>query len=52
MESAIREPDGHETVAGWGLVDRYLTTTRGGGIGSFTLSEEVARLLDEKEVRR
>ena len=45
VESALREPGGHETVAGWGLVDRYLTTTRGGGLGSVTLSEEVARLL-------
>jgi len=45
VESALRSPDGHETVIGWGLIDRYLTTTRGGGRGSAKLSEEVAALL-------
>ena len=50
VESALREPDGHETVLGWGLVDRYLTTSRGGGTGSVTLSEEIAHLLQAGSV--
>ncbi len=45
VESALREPDGHETVLGWGLLDRYLTTSRGGGMGSVTLSDEISHLL-------
>lgn len=45
VESALREPDGHETVLGWGLLDRYLTTTRGGGMGFVNLSEEISHLL-------
>lgn len=43
VESALREPDEHETVLGWGLLDLYLTTSRG-GTGSVTLSEEIPHL--------
>ena len=50
LESAVRHPDGHETVLGWGLLDSYLVTTRGGGKGWATLSEAVSLLLREGSV--
>ena len=50
FESALRHPDGHETIIGWGLIDGYLETTRGGGKGWVKLSEAVAHLLKEGSV--
>ncbi len=50
FESALRHPDGHETVIGWGLIDGYLVTTRGGGKGWVGISEPVAHLLREGSV--
>lgn len=50
IESAVRHVDGHETVLGWGLIDSYLVTTKGGGKGWIVLSEPVARLLTEGSV--
>ena len=50
FESALRHADGNETVLGWGLIDSYLVTTRGGGKGWVTLSEAVASLLQEGSV--
>jgi hypothetical protein len=50
FESALRHPDGHETVVGWGLIDGYLVTTRGGGKGWVKISEPVAHLLREGSV--
>lgn len=50
LESAVRHPDGHETVRGWGLVDGYTVTSRGGGKGWITMSEEVSELLREGSV--
>lgn len=50
IESAVRHPDGHETVLGWGFIDSYLVTTRGGGRGWIVLSEPIALLLREGSV--
>jgi hypothetical protein len=50
FESAVRHPDGHETVLGWGLIDSYLVTTRGGGKGWVQLSEPLGHLLSEGSV--
>ena len=50
IESAVRHADGHETVLGWGLIDSYLVTTKGGGKGWIVLSEPVALLLAEGSV--
>jgi hypothetical protein len=50
FESALRHPDGEETVLGWGLIDSYLVTTKGGGKGWVKLSETVAQLLREGSV--
>ena len=50
FESALRHADGNETVLGWGLIDSYLVTTRGGGKGWVKLSEAVASLLQEGSV--
>jgi hypothetical protein len=50
FESAVRHPDGNHTVLGWGLLDGYLVTTRGGGKGWVKLSETVAQLLREGSV--
>ena len=50
FESALRHPDGHETIIGWGLIDGYLVTTRGGGKGWVKISEPVAHLLREGSV--
>lgn len=50
VESALRHPDGHETVLGWRLIDNFLITTRGGGKGWITLNEAVAHLLREGSV--
>ena len=50
FESALRHPDGHETVIGLGLIDGYLVTTRGGGKGWVKISEAVAHLLREGSV--
>lgn len=50
IESAVRHPDGHETVLGWGLIDSYLITTKGGGKGWIVLSEPVSLLLAEGSV--
>lgn len=50
LESAVRHPDGHETVIGWGLIDDYLLTTRGGGKGWVRISESVSVLLREGSV--
>ena len=50
FESAVRHPDGHETVLGWGLIDSYLVTTRGNGKGWVQLSEPISRLLGEGSV--
>ncbi len=50
LESAVRHPDGHETVLGWGLIDSYLISTRGGGKGWVTVSEAVSLLLREGSV--
>ena len=50
FESAMRHPDGNQTVLGWGLIDGYLVTTRGGGKGWVKLSETVAHLLKEGSV--
>ena len=50
IESAVRHADGHETVLGWGLIDSYLITTKGGGTGWIALSEPVSRLLTEGSV--
>lgn len=50
LESAVRHPDGHETVIGWRLVDSYLITTRGGGRGWVAISEAVGGLLREGSV--
>lgn len=49
IKSAVRfvDDDGalHEDVLVWGLLDSARTTTRGGGRGLVTLSEQVAQLL-------
>ena len=49
IKSAVRYRDDggavHEDVLTWGLVDSTRTTTRGGGRGVVTLSEQVAELL-------
>lgn len=45
LESALRHPDGSETVLGWGLIDDYLLSTRGGGKGWVRISEAVSILL-------
>jgi hypothetical protein len=45
LESTVRYPDGHEEALGWGLVDWWRTTTRGGGRGALRLSEPVADLI-------
>lgn len=45
IESALRDPDGHEELMGWGLLDWYRTTTRGGGRGWAALSEQIAYLI-------
>ena len=50
FESALRHPDGDETILGWGLIDSYLVTTRGGGKGWVKLSEAVAHLLRDGSV--
>lgn len=50
LESAVRHPDGHETVLGWGLIDSYLISTRGGGKGWVMVSEAVSVLLREGSV--
>lgn len=50
FESALRHPDGNHTVLGWGLIDTYLVTTKGGGKGWVKLSEPVTRLLREGSV--
>jgi len=50
LESAVRHPDGHETVLGWGLIDSYLISTRGRGRGWVTISEAVSLLLREGSV--
>jgi hypothetical protein len=50
IESAVRHPDGHETVLGWRLIDNFLVTTRGGGKGWIVLNEAVAVLLREGSV--
>ncbi|MHB1486930.1 MAG: hypothetical protein ACYCS7_08760 [Acidimicrobiales bacterium] len=50
LESAVRHPDGHETVLGWGLIESYLISTRGGGKGWVTISEAVRLLLREGSV--
>ena len=50
IESAVRHADGNETILGWGLIDSYLVTTRGGGKGWIILSEAVAILLTEGSV--
>lgn len=50
FESALRHADGHETILGWGLIDSYLITTKGGGKGWVKLSETVAHLLREGSV--
>lgn len=50
FESALRHPDGQETLLGWGLIDHYLVTTSGNGKGRVQLSEPVAKLLDEGNV--
>ncbi len=50
FEFALRHPDGHETVIGWGLIDGHLVTTRGGGKGWVKISEAVAHLLQEGSV--
>jgi hypothetical protein len=50
IESAVRHPDGSETVLGWGLIDSYLVTTRGGGKGWIILSEPISLLLAEGSV--
>lgn len=49
LECALRDSSG-ETVLGFGLLDRYLTTERGGGQGWGVLSEEVAHLLRQGSV--
>jgi hypothetical protein len=50
IESAVRHPDGHETVLGWGLVDSYLVTTGGLSTGWIVLGEPVSHLLAEGSV--
>lgn len=50
VESALRDPDGHEEVMGWGLIDWYRTTTRGEGSGAVAISEQVAYLLKRGSV--
>ena len=50
IESAVRHPDGHETVLGWGLIDSYLVTTGGLGTGWIVLGEPISRLLAEGSV--
>lgn len=50
LESAVRYPDGHETVMGWRLIDNYLITTRGGGRGWVGISEAVGGLLSSGSV--
>lgn len=50
LESAVRHPDGHETIIGWGLIDDYLLTTRGGGKGWVRISDAVSTLLREGSV--
>ncbi|MDA8333144.1 MAG: hypothetical protein M0027_18420 [Candidatus Dormibacteraeota bacterium] len=50
VESALRAPDGHEEALLWGLLDRAFVTTRGGGQGWVTLSEEIAQLLQAGSV--
>lgn len=50
IESAVRHADGHETVIGWGLIDSYVVSTRGGGKGWIVLSEPVSLLLSEGSV--
>jgi len=50
VESAMRAPDGHEEVMGWGLIDWYRTTTRGGGRGSLAISQQIAYLLNRGSV--
>jgi hypothetical protein len=45
LESTLRYPDGHEEALGWGLVDWWRTTTRGGGRGALRLSEPIAELI-------
>jgi hypothetical protein len=45
LESAVRYPDGHETVIGWRLIDNYVITTRGGGRGWVGISDAVGELL-------
>ena len=50
VESALRHPDGHETVLGWRLMDNFLITTRGGGKGWIVLNEAVAHLLRQGSV--
>ena len=50
LESAVRHPDGHETVLGWGLIDSYLISTNGPGKGWVTMSEAVSLLLREGSV--
>lgn len=50
VESALRDPDGHEEVMGWSLLDWYRTTTRGGGKGWVALSEQIAYLIERGSV--
>jgi len=45
VESALRDPDGHEELMGWGLLDWYRTTNRGQGRGWVALSEQIAYLI-------
>jgi len=45
VESALRDPDGHEELMGWGLLDWYRTTSRGEGKGWVALSEQIAYLI-------
>jgi hypothetical protein len=54
IKSAVRYRgnDGqiHEDVVIWGLLDSARTTTRGGGRGTVTLSEQVAELLQKGSI--
>ena len=50
VESALRDTDGTEELMGWGLIDWYRTTTRGGGRGSVAISEQIAYLLQRGSV--
>jgi hypothetical protein len=50
IESALRDPAGGEDVMGWGLLDWYRTTTRGGGMGSVAISEQIAFLLQRGSI--